>query len=212
MACDEFVFLDDASFINRGWINRNNIVVNGQKHLFTVPLQHASQNQLIKDLHHAIDERWAGKFYKTLESSYKKAPYYNGAMEIIHLVVDGSRTRILNLTIMSIIGVFDYLDMKPVMYLSSAFGHTKDLRNWDRMATICQLLDADTCVNPIGGLQLYTKEQFAGKNVQLCFLKSKQIEYTQFTSEFIPGLSMIDILMFNSPTEIKQHLLQYELI
>jgi hypothetical protein len=211
-ASDSFVFLDDVSFINRGWINRNNILVNGQKHLFTVPIYNASQNHQISELHHAIDERWKGKFYKTLESSYKKAPYYRDAITLIHEVIDGSKTRLLDLAVMSIIKVLDYLDMKPIIYLSSAFGYTRDLRNWDRMATICQTLKAKICVNPIGGMQLYTKDQFASKQIELCFLRTRDFEYKQFNNEFVPGLSMIDILMFNSPSEIKGYLLKYDLI
>ena len=46
---DKFIFLDNVNFIKRGWINRNQILVNGQAHLFTIPLQKASQNILIID-------------------------------------------------------------------------------------------------------------------------------------------------------------------
>ncbi len=212
MACDCFVILDDASYINRGWINRNNILVNGQKHLFTVPVHNASQNHQISDLQHAIDDRWKNKFYKTLEASYKKAPYYLKTIELIHEIIDSRRTRLLDLTTMSIIRVLDYLQIKPVIYLSSAFGYIKDLRNWDRMATICQTLKANVCVNPIGGIQLYTKEQFATKQIELYFLKTGPIEYKQFNNDFVSGLSMIDVLMFNSPADTKVLLGKYNLI
>ena len=48
-ASDIFVFYDDVNYIKRGWINRNNILVNGQANKFSVPLSEVSQNKLIKD-------------------------------------------------------------------------------------------------------------------------------------------------------------------
>ena len=47
---DKFVVLDDVNYINRGWINRNRLMLNGAAHFFTIPLKSASQNKLICDL------------------------------------------------------------------------------------------------------------------------------------------------------------------
>lgn len=49
-AADKFVLLDDVNFINRGWITRNRILVNGKPKYITIPLKKASQNRLIKDI------------------------------------------------------------------------------------------------------------------------------------------------------------------
>ena len=47
---DKFVLFDDVNYIVRGWINRNNILMNGKSHLFTLPLNGASPNKLICEL------------------------------------------------------------------------------------------------------------------------------------------------------------------
>jgi len=54
-AVDKFVLYDDVNYINRGWINRNNLLVNGVPYLFSIPLKHASQNRLINDNIEIID-------------------------------------------------------------------------------------------------------------------------------------------------------------
>jgi hypothetical protein len=76
-AVDKFVIYDDVNFINRGWINRNRILVNGKDSLFTIPLKEASQNKLINDIDVNWDDAWKSKWLKTLEQSYKKAPIFN---------------------------------------------------------------------------------------------------------------------------------------
>ena len=53
---------------------------------------------------------------------------------------------------------------------------------------------------------------FSNNNISLNFIKSKSIIYSQFKNEFIPWLSIIDVMMFNSPERIKDFLSQYELI
>ena len=40
----------------------------------------------------------------------------------------------------------------------------------------------------------------------------KEIVYPQFNNEFVPNLSIIDVMMFNSPEEIKKMLGDYTVI
>ena len=49
-AVDKFIIYDDVNFIKKGWINRNNILANKSKMMFTIPLKKASQNELIKNI------------------------------------------------------------------------------------------------------------------------------------------------------------------
>src|SRR5690606_3799363 len=76
-AVETFVFYDDVNFIKRGWINRNQILVDNKAALFTVPLKKASQNKLINEIDMAIDEKWLSQFFKTIEQNYKNAPYFD---------------------------------------------------------------------------------------------------------------------------------------
>lgn len=67
-------------------------------------------------------------------------------------------------------------------------------------------------VNPIGGQELYDKEFFEENGIELSFIKTLPIEYRQFKNEFMPWLSMIDVLMFNSIEETQVLLNKYELV
>lgn len=76
---------------------------------------------------------------------------------------------------------------------------------------MCKFLKTDSYINPIGGKELYDKEIFKKEGIDLRFIKSKNIEYTQFDHEFVPWLSIIDILMFNEIEQVKSYLTEYEL-
>ena len=66
-------------------------------------------------------------------------------------------------------------------------------------------------INPIGGIELYSKNDFLNHEIQLSFLSSKLIHYKQFKNNFVPNLSVIDVLMFNSIDEVKNMLSNFEL-
>ena len=71
---------------------------------------------------------------------------------------------------------------------------TKD----DRVIDICKRLKADTYINAIGGRALYTQDKFNRNGLELGFIKTNEIEYKQFDNVFVPGLSILDVMMFNS--------------
>ena len=77
---------------------------------------------------------------------------------------------------------------------------------------MCNILKADKYINAIGGQELYNKEIFKENGIELNFLKTELVEYKQFKNDFVPYLSIIDILMFNSKDEIKNMLNSYELM
>ena len=66
--------------------------------------------------------------------------------------------------------------------------------------------------NAAGGQNLYSFSSFKAKGVELCFLSSDAIEYSQFGHDFIPNLSILDVMMFNSNDEVKRLLNAYSLI
>src|ERR1035437_2930920 len=75
-AVDKFVILDDVNYINKGWINRNNILVNKKAHLFVIPLKEASQNKLINEINISDEGKWKANLLKTIEQNYKRSPYF----------------------------------------------------------------------------------------------------------------------------------------
>jgi hypothetical protein len=87
------------------------------------------------------------------------------------------------------------------------------LKNQDKVLVLCEAVGATTYVNAIGGMELYSKDTFREKRIDLKFIKSKPFEYPQFGNEFVPWLSIIDVMMFNPLDTIQTCITtNYELI
>jgi hypothetical protein len=211
-AVDKFVLYDDVNYINKGWINRNRILVNGQAYLFTIPLKEASQNRLINEIYLSNDPKWKGKLLKTIEQGYKKAPFYLTAFEVTEKIINFDAEKLSDWIAAGFGILADYLSIKTEIVPSSAIYQNTHLKAQERILDICLQEKAQHYINPIGGTELYDKTVFEEKGIRLNFIKSKPVGYAQFKNEFVPWLSIIDILMFNDVVDIQQFLNEYELV
>jgi len=213
-ATDAFVIYDDVNFIKQGWINRNRLLVNSRPSMFSVPLDNAGSFRLIKDIGLSSKDylRWKGKFFRTMELNYKKAPYYEEIMPLVESVFNGCTGFIGRLALDSIRHVCKYLDIRLTWIESSSFYDNRHLIGAERVIDICRLSGADMYINAIGGRNLYDKKTFEENGIVLKFIRSKAVVYSQYGDEFVPDLSIIDVLMFNSKLKVKSYLGEYELI
>lgn len=212
-AVDVFVFYDDVNFIKKGWINRNKILSDGSEYTFTIPLAHASQNKKINELSVVLDTRWKDKFYKHIVATYSKAPYFDSVFELVKKVIESKKDTISELAIFSMELVSTMLGLSTKFLKSSAhFSESTHLKGAERLISICKTLNAQTYINPIGGQDLYDKSFFLDEGISLYFLKSDNASYQQFGKDYVPWLSIIDVLMFNSKDDAKKMLTNYHLI
>jgi len=207
---DTFVFYEDVNFIKNGWINRNRILLNGKPHYITIQLRGASSFKPINKINFT-DNR--SKILKTIRLSYCKAPYFDSVWPIIEEVLNMKTDLVSDLAIASVIKTCEYLGIKANFKIASEeYSETKSLGRAERLKKICKLNNAEEYINAIGGTELYEKEDFQKADINLKFIKCRDIEYEQNNNEFVSFLSIIDVMMFNSPEEINTMLDNYELL
>jgi hypothetical protein len=212
-AVDTFVLYDDVAFINRGWINRNRLLINGQEYLFTIPLKDASQNKRINEVHLADDPKWRSKLLKTIEQGYRKAPYYGTVMPLTEKIINFTTDSIADLIHFSLVELNQYLNLTTRLVKSSTIYSNNHLKAQERILDICRQESASRYINPIGGTELYDKPTFTEAGIELNFIKTNRVEYPQFSrTEFIPWLSILDALMFNDVAAVRTMLGAYELV
>ncbi|MFE3867007.1 WbqC family protein [Flavobacterium sp. LS2P90] len=213
-AVDKFVVYDDVNFIKQGWINRNNILVNGNSYLFTVPLNNQSSfNKInVTTVNEKIYFSWTNKFLKTIEQNYNKAPFYDEVFPLLKKVFQIDENHISSIAVKSLKLISDYIGIDTIFEDSSEKYKNQYLSSQERVLDICIKEQTNHYINPIGGLDLYSKQDFSEKGILLNFIKSKKVEYIQFNDKFVPNLSIIDMLMFNDISSIKIFINEYELI
>jgi hypothetical protein len=213
-AVDKFIIYDDVNYIKNGWIDRNKILVNKKPIYFKLPIEKASSFKKINEtkINYQLYDPWKKKFYKTLELAYKKAPLYNETMSVIENVIEKKYLHLGMLSGESIIEVAKYLGLDVEIIISSSKYNNKDLERTERLIDFCKKENCNTYTNNESGKLLYKKEDFRKKKIELRFLKTNICEYNQLNPDFVPGLSIIDVMMFNEIEMIKSNLLNNYLL
>ncbi len=213
-AVDKFVFFDDVNFIKKGYINRNNILSNGKSYSFTISCKKISQNKLINETYLNFTLKEKSKLLSSLKQNYQKAPFFKEVYPVIeHFFSSYKGKTISEISADSVMLVAKYLNLKTSFSFSSVrHGESIKFKAAKRIITICEKENAEQYINPIGGVKLYDKTEFLNHGIDLRFIKSKPIVYKQFDGDFVPWLSIIDVMMFNSISDIKQLLNNYEFI
>ncbi len=210
---DTFVIYDNIKYTKKGWINRNRILSNGKDKLITLPIK--KDSDYLNVVERVISDDWQTekiKFLNQLSSSYKKAPKFTEIYPIINDIINNDEKNLFDFIYNSLTQINYYLGIKTQIIKSSDIDIDHSLKSKDKVIAICKKLEASDYINPIGGTELYDKGEFIKHGINLNFIKSNSITYKQFENEFVPWLSIIDLLMFNSKDKIVEYLSDYSLI
>lgn len=194
---DTFVVYDQIKYTKKGWINRNRYLLNGKDQMFSLPLQRDS------DMLNICDRQLAENFERSkliskISEAYRKAPYYRETLALFERIVMCPENNLFGYVFNAIIETCSHLDIHTKIVKSSSVEGESVLQGKERVLALCHALGANAYLNPIGGLELYSKAEFSAAGVPLSFLKSRCCEYPQFGHPFVPWLSILDVLMFNS--------------
>lgn len=211
-AVDTFVVFDDVSFINRGWINRNRLLLNDAPHMFTVPLRGASQNKLICEIELVDEQGWREKLLRTIRQAYGKSPYYVHVSALLESLINYPSIRLDEFLLNSLREIVRYLKLEVEIVSTSRVYKNAHLKGQERILDICRQEQANIYINPIGGMDLYDRAYFSKQEISLNFLRSRPISYSQGQTGHVESLSIIDVLMFNKLNTIQRLLTEIDLI
>lgn len=208
-AVDIFVIYDDVNYIKQGHINRNSILVENKAQIITLEVLSASSNKLINEVQIGNN---AKKLLKSIEQAYRKAPEYRKVFPLIQGILENPEKNLAKFLGNSIKKISAYLEIDIIILYSSDIEKDNNLKAQNKILDISQRLEIFHYINTISGEDLYDKEAFKIKGIEFDFLQTEPVEYRQFKNEFVPYLSIIDIMMFNSIDTIKEMLNSYELV
>ncbi len=203
-AADEFVVYDNIQFSKKGWINRNRILDNGSAIYITAPLKKDSDYLDIKD--RWLADTWAierKKMLNRITASYKKAPCFDIVYPVIEKCILFGEMNLFKFIFNSLTLLKEYLEIPASFVISSSIEINHTLKAEEKVISICKARSAKTYLNPVGGVALYDKDDFKKEGIDLQFLKANDISYPQFNTAFVPSLSIIDVMMFNSKDSVK---------
>jgi hypothetical protein len=195
-AVDAFVVYDNIKYTKKGWINRNRFLRNGVEDTFSLPLRKDS-DFLDVSQRFLADSFDREDLLNRFREAYRKAPEFCSVMLLLEGIIRNPVSNLFEYIFASIQSVCEFLEIKTPLVVSSTIACDHSLKAAGRVQAICKALGSDTYVNPVGGMELYSKEDFAAQGIDLKFLKALPFEYTQSENPFVPWLSILDVLMFN---------------
>ncbi|MBK7357393.1 WbqC family protein [Propionivibrio sp.] len=210
-AVDRLVILDDVNFIKQGWINRNRILVSCCPTLFSLPIRHASSFVPVYATRLVSSPIGRRKFLKTVEQAYRKAPQFEHIYRLVSEVYDPNIEFVGQLALNSILAVAQLLGVSTEIVATSRLYGNRELKAEERILDICRREKATEYFNLSGGRLLYKHKSFDDAGIKLRFLQPRQTAYRQLDCPFVPSLSIIDVMMFNEPSSVREMLNHFEL-
>lgn len=209
-AADTFLVSDDYAFMKGSWIPRNRILVNGRIQYFRIEIEDQSCHRFIKDTRLALFD--VREKLRTLEMAYHKAPNFNDGYALAERILMNPETNLALFLEASIRELCGYMGIETKLLRTSGLPGNCLLRKEKRIFDFCRRMGAERYINAIGGQSLYDKELFRREGIELHFICSEAEPYDQGGFPFVPGLSVIDVIMYNSREAVHERIGQYRLL
>ena len=212
-AVDKFVSYDDVAYRRRGWIHRNRLMVGGVPLLFSVPIQKASSSATIDETCVDLDQlpRWQKKWLRTLHQSYAGSKTKLDVLPMVEEALEAAPDGVASMAQKSVQLCCSYLGIETELLIASRDYPATGLRGIDRTLDVCRAAGAAHYVNAPGGRHLYDSERFSSAGIALSFLQPRLEPYDQGGTPFVPGLSILDVLLRQSRTEARMAVERYGL-
>lgn len=234
-AVDRFFLYDNLGYSRGSWVNRNRILEARRGSMFiSVPVVAPRRTQTIRDTLVSDERAWRGSMLRSIEQTYGRSEYFAEVYALIQSVVLADTRSLAQLTKRSVSTVCEFLQIETEILLDSTPFDRMEVvlrdetgsfetsfpwleldapaRKVVRALALCREAGAGVFINAIGGRQLYRKEDFRRHGVELFFTQKRAVLYPQPSTQFVPDLSIIDVLMNCGRDTTRRLLLDYDLV
>jgi len=202
MNVELFVFLDDVQFRKKGWQNRNRIRINDGTTLLSIPV-HTHSYPKINEVTIDNEKNWSMRHKKSILYNYARAPYFGEIKDFIESIFEKKFQYLVDLNTEIIKFVMNELEIKSKIVFSSELEISK--KGSDRVLDICKAVDADHYITGTFWAESNLRvEEFKKSNIDVEFQKFQHPIYKQIHGEFIPEMSIIDLLFNEGRKEAKK--------
>jgi hypothetical protein len=195
---DLFLVMDNAQFPKKGgtWSNRVQLVVNGRAAWATMPIVRSYHGRRrINEMRINNATPWRDKLLKTIQASYSRAPFFSEVFPFLAELVNNPTDTLTEYNLSAIISLAIALQLDPAkIILGSTLNVEGDAT--DLLIAMTRAVGGTAYLCGGGAAGYQEDERFAAAGIRLIYQDFQHPIYPQInTHEFIPGLSIIDVLM-----------------
>lgn len=191
---DTFVVMDDVQFEKNSFINRNKILQNSNEVMLTIPVETKGyKEKTIKDMK-ISNSIWRAKHLRSIEQSYKKAPYFVEVFKELKKVYEIESDFLIDYTNAYLDFLTSYMQVETnIIYASSLGIKAKKL---DYVIELCQKTGADKFVFGSLGKKYANEETLMKNGIKPYFQSYNHPLYKQNSNSFHPYIGIIDLLFY----------------
>ena len=200
---DTFVIMDDTQY-DKKFTNRNKIKVPGNWIWLTVPINKKHKFVANKIVEINNEENWQSDHFEKINRSYSNSEFFKKNYKTFFEKIYSKKwDHLFTLNYELIIQLIDWLDIKIEVIKESELNINGN--STERLVNISKKIGAETYVSGIGGKEYMNKKMFETNNIKIEYQNFKCPIYKQvFNSEFIPNLSIIDLLFNIGPKSLSK--------
>ena len=199
---DLFVYYDDVQYDRGGWRNRNRIKTPAGPQWLTVPvLTKGHFGQKVNEVE--IDQRspWWKKHAGAFRQNYQKAPFYLEIRLNLEAILAKGHKLLVDLDLELCAELSRILGIGTKTARSSQLGILDDDPT-ERLLKICKSLGADTYLTGDSAEEYLDEERFAREGIAVEYQKYGHPVYRQLHGDFVPYLSVVDLLFNHGPESL----------
>ncbi|MCU0606431.1 MAG: WbqC family protein [Candidatus Edwardsbacteria bacterium] len=198
--CDVFVLLDGVQYARRSYTARCLVKrPDGARHWLSVPVRKTGRyDQKISGVEVHNEKPWQHDHRRTLESCYSRSPHFTANQELLGLAYGRRWDNLSEMNTALILELAARLGIAPRVMRSSELAI--DAHSTELLVALCAKLGADTYRSGPSGVTYLEAGRFAQAGITLDLLHYRPQPYPQLWGDFIPGLSVVDML-FNCGAE-----------
>ena len=191
---DIFIYLDDVEYSKNSFHNRNRIKTQQGPLTLTVPVLYKGHSkEFISRISINYSQKWNVKHWKSIESNYKRAPFFDEVSFLINPILMKNWASLSDLNIALIEMFRNYLGISTPCYRSSDL-EIKGSAN-EKLVGICRYFDANSFIVKPNTDHYHPRSYFKRRGIDFEYFLPKNNHYQQLFGDFCHGLSILDYAM-----------------
>lgn len=202
-----FVLLDNVQYV-KGTIANRNLIKNkkGESQYITVPVKISKGwDKKYNEIEIDYSQKWINKHLNLLYDAYHKAPHFDKIYEFIETRYNKKYSILSELNIDFILSILSELNIDTRIYINSQLEYDFGSKNEQNIG-ICKYFNANIYLSGVGAKKYNDELLFNEKGIKLEYQQYQHPIYPQLYGDFIPNLSIVDVL-FNCGWEGTKKLL-----
>ncbi|MBP6377747.1 MAG: WbqC family protein [Kaistella sp.] len=214
-SAEHFMFFDDVQYIKKSWMARNRLLnIEKQEPYYIRPTLIRPE---YKDLYTTVKldnkDQWKVKLLEQLKGYRNKAAFYSDVKTLLESILEKEYEYLTAFNIESTIQISRALGLTATFdkYTDHNFWFEEKPGEGDWGRVIAKELKATHYINSPGGESFIFAEPFSAIDMKLGFIKHVLQPYNQGNDNFMPGLSIIDVMLFNGFEKTADMIKDYEI-